>query len=515
MRQVHFIAALVLVLLSCNDSSNIDETDIYDLALAKIYNQDLHPFYHGVASGDPQNHSVIIWTKVTPDNDQELEVTWNVSQHESMDPVLQSGKTTTSKSTDYTVNVDVGNLRPGEYYYYQFTFEGNKSVVGRTKTLPDASIDSLSIGVVSCSNYEWGYFNSYRMLSEKNVDFVLHLGDYIYEYGPGTYGDTTIGRVVIPPYEILKLKDYRQRYSQYRLDPDLQEIHRKHPFICIWDDHEVSNDSYAEGAQNHQAEEGSYLNRMNAAKQAYYEWIPIRGKASDLHYRSFEMGNFAQLLMLDERLAGRTKPAESYAQISDESRMLGQEQLEWLFERLDSDKSSWNIIGNSVIFSDLNLVGLRENRVNLDAWDGFPYEKREIVNYFSNNPSERAIFLTGDTHSSWAFNSPSKDIADPVNRTPSAAILEFGTPSVNSANADERSTEDEVNSAQKQILSQNPHLEYVNLSDHGYMIITLFENEGHTDWYYVDNLRSRTASETKEHAIRFLISQDGAMRFDN
>ena len=504
MRIVPLFFLSFLLLVQCSKPFNVNS---HQKPLTEDYNDKLKPFYHGVASGDPYDDSVVIWTKVTPVQAGEIEVKWEISTDANMNSIVNSGIMKTNSLDDYTTRVEVGGLLADTRYFYRFSSNGHYSVIGRTKTLPTGTVDSLSIGVVSCSNYEWGYFNSYRKLAEKEVDFVLHLGDYIYEYGPGTYGDTTIGRKVRPPYEILKLGDYRERYSQYRLDPDLNEIHRRHPFICIWDDHEVTNDSYTTGAQNHQEGEGDYSERKRAAKKAYYEWIPIRGESSDKHYRSFNIGSLAQLIMLDERLEGRTKPAESFNSINNESRMLGETQLQWLYQQMESSSSQWNIIGNSVIFSDLNLTGLRESKVNLDAWDGFPYEKNEILNFLNSNPAERTIFLTGDTHSSWAFQSPRSASQNGQNPVKQLLAMEFGTPSVNSGNSDERNSKEEVIAAQDKILAQNSHLKYVNLSDHGYMILTLYRDGGKADWYYVDNLRSRQANESLAKSVRFTVSE--------
>ena len=196
--------------------------------------------------------------------------------------------------------------------------------------------NQLNFAVVSCSNYEWGYFNAYgRIAEEENLSAVIHLGDYIYEYGTTSYGDTTIGRINIPTHEIISLQDYRDRYSLYRLDPDLIAAHKSHPFIVIWDDHEIANNSYVDGAQNHQDDEGSYEARKASARKAYYEWLPIRDTPN--HYRDFKFGELADLFMLDERLAGRTKPADSLGDPSllDENRtLLGQEQFGWLENNL-------------------------------------------------------------------------------------------------------------------------------------------------------------------------------------
>ncbi|MBX2961178.1 MAG: alkaline phosphatase D family protein [Cyclobacteriaceae bacterium] len=277
--------------------------------IAILVDPTLKPFYHGVASGDPLHDRVIIWTRVTPEDSlPTIDVDWEVSTDQNFTSIKTKGKVTTSPARDYTVKVDVTGLSSDQTYYYRFKALGTTSMAGRTKTSPIDMKDSLKFAVVSCSNWEFGYFNAYARIAEKELDAVLHLGDYIYEYGTGKYGDTTIGRINMPLHEIISLQDYRTRHSQYRLDEGLRQVSLMHPFIAIWDDHEVANDTYAEGAQNHQPEEGDFNERKQAAKQAYYEWIPIR--EGEKHYRTFSYGKLADIIMLDERLAGRTKQAE-------------------------------------------------------------------------------------------------------------------------------------------------------------------------------------------------------------
>ncbi|MBY0434491.1 MAG: PhoD-like phosphatase N-terminal domain-containing protein, partial [Cyclobacteriaceae bacterium] len=205
-------------------------------AVASHFDPSMAPFYHGVASGDPLPDRVILWTRVTPEDSlAAITVTWEISESPSFASVYKTDSVTTTPARDYTVKVDADALKPDQVYYYRFSALGKKSIIGRTKTAPVNAKDSLKFAVVSCANWEWGYFNPYDKIADREVlDAVLHLGDYIYEYGVGKYGDTTIGRVNIPPYEIVSLKDYRTRYSLYRLDKGLRRVHQQHPFIAIW-----------------------------------------------------------------------------------------------------------------------------------------------------------------------------------------------------------------------------------------------------------------------------------------
>ncbi len=456
----------------------------------------LRPFFHGVASGDPLPNAVIIWTRVTPiTQEPSVEVIWEIAIDKTFNNIAATGTLTTGPEKDYTVKIDIDSgLTAGTNYFYRFKALGGVSMVGKTKTAPETASE-VRFAVVSCSNYEWGYFNAYaRVAEERNINAVLHLGDYIYEYGPGRYGDTTIGRLNIPPREIVSLQDYRDRYALYRLDPDLQAAHANHPFINIWDDHEITNDSYKEGAENHQPEEGDYTTRKGIARQVYYEWLPIR--ESPLHYRAFSFGDLADLIMLDERLAGRTKQADSLTDVtlqSEERSMLGAEQLDWFGQQLKNSEAQWKVVGNQVIFSHLNW-GFPSFNINLDAWDGYPVEQQKVANLIRNNAIENIVFLTGDTHSSWAFevtNQPQKGYTPETGE--GAFAVEFGVTSINSSNSNERAPTDSVLIHEAKIVntSINPHLKYANMRDHGYLVLSLDSEKAQATYKYVATLRER------------------------
>ena len=460
--------------------------------LAEMHDTSLKPFYYGVASGDPLQDAVIIWTKVSPEDSlPSIEVTWELSAFEDFSSNVLSATETTTPDDGYTVKVDVADLNPGTRYYYRFKYDGVYSPIGRTMTATANDAEVVKFGVVSCSNYEFGPFNVYGALAERDdLNAILHLGDYIYEYGAGRYGDSTTGRFHEPPYEILSLMDYRTRYAQYRLDPGLRDVHQNHPFITIWDDHEIANDAYKDGAQNHQPDtEGSYMTRREIAEKVYYEWLPVR-KGATL-YRSFGYGNMAELIMLDERLAGRTAPVSSVDDptIADESRaMLGQEQLDWFQEKLSGSQAKWKIIGNQVIFSYLDW-GFPTFSINLDSWDGYPRERTEIIENIKQNNIENVIFVTGDTHTSWALE-VTEDPFDSYQKEGAVAI-EFGTTSVNSGNTNERPgmTDDKVIAHENSLVNspKNPQLKYTNMRDHGYLELALYPDRATARWFYTPN----------------------------
>lgn len=275
-------------------------------------------FTHGVASGDPLTDRVIIWTRAVPNgsSSKNIPVAWEICNDDTFQNILLRGHTTTGPKSDYTVKVDVVGLKPGQTYYYRFICEDVISPLGRTKTLPAGRVDALDLAVVSCSNYPQGYFHVYKEIANRDFDAVLHLGDYIYEYPAGGYSNEKMvnehGRAVAPKGEVIALDDYRTRYGLYRSDPDLQAVHAAHPFICVWDDHEVANDTWKTGAQNHNEGEGLFADRKKAALRAYHEWLPIRESQTGQEniYRAFQVGDLATLVMLDTRITGRTKGLE-------------------------------------------------------------------------------------------------------------------------------------------------------------------------------------------------------------
>lgn len=458
-------------------------------------------FTHGVASGDPFATSVVLWTRAVPtDTLSEVPVRWEVSKNEDFNQLSRQGLASGKRDDDYTVKVIADSLEPGLTYYYRFYVGDQKSQIGRTRTAPAGTPESIQFAIVSCSNYEWGYFNAYNSIAARNdINAVLHLGDYIYEYGTGVYGDTTIGRIHQPLYEIITLDDYRQRYQQYRSDPDLQLVHQQHPFITIWDDHEIANNAYTEGAQNHQEDEGDYQKRRSIARKVYYEWMPVRENAS--LYRSFSFGGLVDLFMLDERLAGRTSPVENSESESyyDSSRtMLGEEQYQWLAEELNSSHATWQLLGNQVIYSYLNWSDTAMAR-NMDAWDGYPAEQRNLAELFKSLHDKNIVIVTGDTHSSWAF----EVVVDPFEEydpatSKGAFALEFGVTSINSANSDEQYPAADVMERERAITNTpiNPHLKYTNLRDHGYMILQLGQDSGRVEYYFMDTLRIRDSNTT-------------------
>ena len=329
-------------------------------------------FGHGVASGDPLADAVIIWTRVTPsDTGAEAQVGWVVATDEAMSNVVASGSVYTDSRRDFTVKVDVTGLNADTLYYYQFAGkDGAVTPVGQTRTLPVGSVDSVKLAVCSCANLPAGYFNVYNEIANSDADVVVHLGDYIYEYGANEYPPAAAQvRDPDPLVETLTLTHYRARYAKYRTDTALQLAHQKKPFICVWDDHELANDTWKGGAENHDEDEGSFEERRAAAIQAYHEWLPIRsGSDTAKIWRAFEFGNLVNLTMLDTRMYARDKvlsysdyttivdgkpvidAAAFQAALADQGRgLLGSEQQQFAIGSIFNNNATWQVLGQQVL----------------------------------------------------------------------------------------------------------------------------------------------------------------------
>jgi alkaline phosphatase D len=499
-----------------------------------VFDPALAPFYHGVASGDPTDATVLLWTRVTPDGSvsDTIEVTWRMAADTGMTEIISFGKARTFANRDYTVKVEASGLSPDQYYYYEFTALGRNSIRGRTKTTPyGTEVKNLRFAVVSCSNYEDGYFSAYGRIADRNdIDAVIHLGDYIYE---GTDHASVPGepRDVVTE-EAITLTQYRARYSLYRLDPDLRRAHQQHPFITIWDDHETSNDAWKGGAQAHDPmTDGDWTLRKSVAKQAYFEWLPIRASADTSIYRVLHYGDLADLIMLDTRLEAREQQIYDVTDLSvyDSARtMLGKPQRDWMIDALAQSTAQWKLIGNQVIFSPFNIgfaaslpgsnqTAEEAESMFMDIWDGYPAERQYLIQQIKSLGLKNLVWLTGDFHCSFAM-----EVADPVNRPDSAYMpvptydrltgrgavgIEFVTPSLNSRNFDER-----IGTTQAALLetflnsplplyAPNPHMKYVDLDRHGYILLDLKPDTIQANWFYVPNVKVPSQTETFRRAI--------------
>lgn len=420
------------------------------------------------------------------------------------DPELQNvvarGKSRTTAETDFTVKVDPKLPEPNTTYYYQFEALGYASPVGRTRTIPNADlpaseVDRVRLAVVSCSNYGYGYFNGYADIAKQaDISAVLHLGDYIYEYPKGFYRDNDLKdeRPIFPENEIISLEDYRLRYACYRTDIDLQECHRQHPFIAVWDDHEIADNSWKGGARFHFPSKGSYIERKMSAVRAYHEWMPIRDDDSNeldsqlRIYRRFEFGKLFDLNMLDTRIFGREK-LDASASNEPERQLLGLEQENWLYLNLMDGKNrgaAWQVLGQQVILAP--FMGASATNSG-DIWNGYASARNRLLDFIEDNNIDNTVVLTGDYHASFAFD-VAKNPFEPSSYNPDTGegslAVEFVCPALTSLALPEDNSGPEA----------NPHQKFNNQVDHGYMLLDITEQAFGCEWYYTDTLKERNDS---------------------
>lgn len=510
-------------------------------------------FEHGVASGDPLSDRIMVWTRVTPKDSStaDVDISWEVASDAAFTQMMHSGSARTGQARDFTLKVDVQNLTPGQSYYYRFKAGSATSPVGRMKTLPAAGVTQVRFAVLSCSNFPAGYFHAYAQAAqESELDAVLHLGDYIYEYATGEYATedaAALGRSLPADNngELFTLDDYRKRYTLYRTDADLQALHAAAPFIAVWDDHEVANDTWTDGAENHNGGEGDFNQRKLAALQAYFEWLPVRPASENDEltiYRSFDFGDLVSLHMLDTRIIGRDEQL-SYANyisaggldaarfIADvgatDRTLLGQPQMNWLQSQLAVSSARWQVLGQQVLMgrmllpaemltaladpakADLattlgELVPLKlrvqagdptltpqeiariETVIpyNLDAWDGYAYE-REVIFGLARALDKNLVVLAGDTHNAWANNL--KTLAgEPVG-------VEFATAGVTSPGLESYLglPAAAIPQAEQAITLLVDELQYLNASQRGYLVVTFTEDQARADWRFVSTVKAR------------------------
>jgi alkaline phosphatase D len=441
-------------------------------------------FSHGVASGDPLLDAVILWTRLTTDDGEPVEAFFEVALDPEFQMRVAADYLESNPERDQTIKLDVSGLSAGTTYYYRFFALGRASLIGRTRTAPDGAVERLRFAVCSCSSLAHGYFHAYRNVAARaDLDLVVHLGDYIYEYGNGEYGEL---RDYEPPTEIVSLDDYRTRYAQYRRDADLQELHRQHPMVAVWDDHESADNSYRDGAENHQPmTEGEWEDRKAAAATAYGEWMPLREGASAVIYRALPYGDLMHLIMLDTRIAGRDEAPDSLLDpelLDDPDRqLLGMEQEAWLEGEMQGSTAQWTIVGQQVVMSEV-LLGA--NPFNADQWDGYRAARGRFYDLAAQ--AGNVVVLTGDIHSSWAFDlavDPANTY-DPSDGTGSVGV-EFVVPAVTSPG---------LAFGSGPLMAANPHLHWVDGSSRGYIVVDVDTERVQSTWWFVDDVESTSGN---------------------
>ncbi|MBA2948653.1 alkaline phosphatase D family protein [Streptomyces himalayensis] len=491
-------------------------------------------FLHGVASGDPLPDGVLLWTRVTPvaeavpgsGKGPDTEVSWEIAEDKGFTTVVGRGTATAKAGSDHTVKADVRSLRPASVYYFRFRAGNAVSPVGRTRTTPayDASASGVRFGVVSCSNWEAGWFSAYRHLAGRtDLDAVLHLGDYIYEYGTGEYPAAQYGvRKHEPQHEIVTLADYRTRHGNYKTDPDLQALHAAHPVIAIWDDHEFANDAWSGGAENHTpGTEGDWAQRQAAAKRAYFEWMPVRPSTEGTVYRRLRFGKLADLHLLDLRSFRSQQSTVGNGDVDDPERTItGRAQLDWLKSGLAGSDAAWKLVGTSVMISPVafgslsadllgplaELLGLPKEglAINVDQWDGYTDDRKELITHLRDNGITNTVFLTGDIHMAWANDVPVKASTYPLS---ASAATEFVVTSVTSDNLDDilhvaPNTVSLV--AEAAIKGANRHVKWLDMDSHGYGVLDVTAERSQMDYYVLSDRTDPRATASWERSYRTL-----------
>ncbi|WP_129792922.1 alkaline phosphatase [Sphingosinicella sp. CPCC 101087] len=497
-------------------------------------------FTHNVASGEPRPDQVMLWTRYVPAPAASARLAYEVSPTRDFATVSAGGTVTADPERDWCVKPVAEGLDPGRTYFYRFVdAQGRFSPVGRTRTLPQGSVDRFKMGVFSCSNLPFGWFNAYAHAAGRDdLDLIVHLGDYLYEYQRGTYPSlpqALDGRVIEPAGEIVALADYRMRYAAYRADTDLQRLHQMFPMVMMWDDHENANDSWTGGAENHQPEtEGDWQARKMAAMRACREWLPV----SDRDWESYEIGDLATLFRLETRLTGRTRPLDLGAALAgredlpaalvefrdgpwrDARRtLLGAEQEAWLAQGLKGSTrrgARWQVIAQQVVMGSLSLppevaafvangaseevrrrtaAGLAAAQAglpfNLDMWDGYPAARDRLLRS-AQEAEANLIVLSGDSHNAWAFQ---------LEREGVPAGVDMAVQSVTSPGYETYVPQASPEDLARALIGGNPQLRWAEVSRRGYLTLELTPGQAIGEWQFLGTIRERSTA-TSGHALK-------------
>lgn len=497
-------------------------------------------FRHGIASGDPDHESLILWTRISGTR-AAIQVDWQLALDRDFTQVLSRGSLTADAGHDHAVKVLVGGLPAGGVFYFRFFCGDETSPVGRTRTLPLGEVPEIGLAVVSCSNYPFGYFNAYEAIAgDERVQWVLHLGDYLYEYGPDGYGGETgrlLGREHQPPREILSLADYRERHAQYKADPQSQAMHAAHPLLAVWDDHESANNPWTGGAQNHQpASEGDWTARRDASLRAWYEWMPVRepppGHSRSNYWRHWRFGSLASLVSLETRHAGRVRQIaydEHRERLGDResaqrflAEVVGAEGRRMLSPAMESflagamseslqARRPWRLLANQIPMArtlhpplpaaaveelaaslpaaaatrlrQLARMGELALPLYLDPWDGYPWARERLYRLCSERGARDLLVLTGDSHSFW-LNRLHDDSGG-------AMGVELGTTGVTSPADFSDLGARGAAFMDAQLAAGNPEVLWTEGRTHGYLRLLLRRRAATADYVGVSTIASR------------------------
>ncbi|MFN7028536.1 MAG: alkaline phosphatase D family protein [Sphingopyxis sp.] len=494
-------------------------------------------FTHGVASGEPGTNSVLLWTRYAAASDTML--TAELSATCDFAKIVGGGTVAATGDRDHTAKLVVTGLEPGRWYYYRFVApDGTKSLTGRTRTLPKGPTSAFTLALFSCSNLPFGWFNAYaHAAARQDIDLVVHSGDYLYEYPVGDYPSlkqAVPGRDIQPAHEMVALADYRLRYAAYRSDPDLARLHALFPMIAQWDDHEITNDSWKGGAENHNDGEGSWPDRVIAAERAYREWMPV----ADTRWRDYQVGDLATIFLPETRVTGRDRQFEideivagagdtatklrQFAETTyrDPARqMMGVEQEKWLFDGFAASTKSgtrWQVCAQQVVMGSLftppeskdwfgaSMADNVRRRIetaqlaakaglpfNLDAWDGYPAARSRLLAAAQRADAD-LVTLTGDTHNAWAFD---------LSEDGRATGIEIAGQSVSSPGYEGYTRG--ISDAQRvsALRAASPQLKWANTQDRGYVTVQLTRERVTANWHNVETIRTHTPVLKDTHSM--------------
>lgn len=517
-------------------------------------------FAHGVASGDPAGDSVVLWTRVSGQSG-EVTVSWRISESPEMRRPITSGTATTSAVQDYTVKVLPEGLPSGRVLYYQFDAAGISSPVGRTRTLPTGRVDQLVLAVVSCSNYPFGCFNGYQAIADDpDVDLVVHLGDYVYEYGEDGYGGETgrqLGRVHAPRHETVTLDDYRERHAQYKRDPGSLAMHARHPLVPTWDDHESANNPWSGGAQNHQPEEGAWPDRRSISLRAYLEWMPVRepalGEPAESRRGHFRYGDLASVFAVETRHMGRSEQidlgdhedeletresaAVFYQTVvgAAERSMISETDAAFLRAGLSASVSEgqpWRILANQTILANvispklddpafqaavetpdelterllgaLTKLGEVALPANMDAWDGYPAARERLYRDAAAAGARDLLVITGDTHVFWQNRL--------FDQAGNAAGLELGTSGISSPRAFRELGDAATARFDALTAAQNDSVEWTDGGHRGYIKLTLDRESARAAFVGLSTIEGRVFSTEVVRTVH-IVHRDGTIDY--
>jgi alkaline phosphatase D len=494
-------------------------------------------FTHGVASGEPGSDSVLLWTRYKPETGAPAKVRVEISESRDFAKITGGGQMVTGPWRDHTVKITVDGLAPGKWHWFRFIApDGSISAVGRTKTLPAGKSAKFNIAIFSCANLGFGEFNAYgHAAARDDIDLVLHMGDYMYEYGRGGYdGGAKFAERIFPADECLNLADYRLRYASYRSDLQLQALHAAFPMIPNTDDHEGANDSWEGGAQNHSPDEGDWTNRKNAAMQVWREWLPV----GEQPWKAYEIGDLATYFRTDTRMIARSKPywhgdfmrapdpARAFAEYHDGAwrdpamTMLGSEQESWLYHGFTRNPALWQVVGTGTNMGynstapqaldwfpkdaparnrDYARQGIEARKAslpyNLDNWGGYPAARSRLL-AAAQRADANLVVVTGDSHNGWAFDLPEGG---------KPAGVEFGGHSVTSPGFESATQGTDPLVVARGTVEANPEeLRWMDASNRGYMHLSLTPEAATNEWVFMQTVKAKSLATKKGHKMKVL-----------